>query len=400
VSSLSARFPWRWAVFCFFALSSTLNFLDRQILVALIPELMVEFSLSAGDFGDVLFAFSATYALTAPLAGLLIDRLGLRFGSSLAVGLWSLTGMATALVNGMAGLVVVRALLGVTEAAGIPGTGKAAAIYLEPRQRALGSAVSQIGLTLGGVTAPLFAQWISSAYGWRAAFVAAGALGFVWIPAWLVLSRRATAHPAAAHHAPVSTRDVLRDRRYWALLAANMLLMSIYSLWVNWTTTFLVLAHGMPQAQANARLAWIPPIFASLGGLAGGWFSMRLASGTGGIVAARLRAIALGCLLMLANAAVAWTPSAGLATAIICLSYFACVLASVNLYALPLDLFGPERAAFCVAGLTSVYGVLQAVFSPIAGRVIDRYGFGPLCMVAALLPLAGYALLRLVLGRR
>jgi MFS transporter, ACS family, hexuronate transporter len=392
LSLSSSRFPLRWIAVSVIALSSTLNYLDRQILAALAPRLMSEFHLKAGDYGYIITAFSITYAFTAPLAGLFIDRVGLRLGSSLAVGAWSLASIATGFVESLRGLIACRASLGIAEAAGIPGTGKAAAIYLEPNERAFGSAVSQIGLTLGSLGAPLAAEWISARYGWRATFVMAGAMGFVWIPIWLLVARRAPQSPLA--DAPrVPLRSVLTDRRYWCLLASNVLLMTIYSLWVNWTTVFLVRTHGLSQLQANSQLAWIPPIFATAGGLTGGWLSFRW-SASQGAIGAKLRAFRLGAFLALSSAVVPFLPSPQVATAGICLSFFACVVASVNLYALPLDIFGPGRAAFCVAGLTSAYGFLQAVFSPLVGRVVDRVGFSPVCIGVALLPLIAYSVVR------
>jgi len=62
-------------------------------------------------------------------------------------------------------------------------------------------------------------------------------------------------------------------------------------------------------------------------------------------------------------------------------------------------LFGPARAAFAVSGLTSVYGLLQGVFSAAVGRIVDGYGFGPVCVAAAVLPLGSWAVLRLALRR-
>lgn len=85
----------RWAVIGVFALANAINFLDRQILAALAPQLMAEFGLTAAGYGDVILAFSVAYAAGAPAAGWLIDRVGLRWGSSLAVGFWSLAAMAT-----------------------------------------------------------------------------------------------------------------------------------------------------------------------------------------------------------------------------------------------------------------------------------------------------------------
>lgn len=390
----------RWLAIAIFALANALNFMDRQILAALAPQLKQEFHITNAGYGDVLFAFSICYALAAPLAGLLIDRVGLTAGSSLAVGIWSLAGMATGWTTSLGGLIGCRAALGVGEAGGIPATGKASAVYLPPRERALGSAVFQIGLTIGAIASPLLAESISRAYGWRSAFVFIGALGFVWIPLWWFVSRRVPreGEPASAVSTPV--REILRDRRYWALLAANILLMSVYSLWVNWTTVFLVDVHHMPQQQANYHLAWIPPVFATAGGLFGGWLTLRWSKGQHDVTPARLRVILIGSVLLLAGALVPWMPTPQLATAVICLSFFACVASSVNIYALPLDLFGVRSAGFAVSGLTSVYGLLQGVFSSAVGRVVDRYGFTPVCLTVALLPMASWFVLHLALRRK
>lgn len=388
----------RWLVIAVFALSNAINFMDRQILAALAPQLMEEFQLTAAGYGDVILAFSIAYAAGAPLAGWLIDRIGLRWGASLAVGFWSMAGMATGWVNSTAALVACRAALGLGEAGGVPATGKASALYLPPRERAMGSAVFQIGLTLGAILAPLAAQGIARTWGWRMAFVTLGAAGLVWIPLWLAVERRAPAAAPRPRQAE-GAAALLGESRYWALLAANVLLMAVYSLWVNWTTVFLVREHGLAQAEANYRFAWIPPIFATLGGLAGGWLTMRWSAGKQDVTPARMRTILLASLLLLGGAAVPWMPGPGWAIAVICLSLFACVASSVNIYAMPLDLFGAHRAAFAVSGLTAVYGALQGVFSSIAGRVVDRYGFAPVCVAAALLPAASWAVLHAALGR-
>ena len=418
--------PWvsiRWLAIAVIALSSSLNFLDRQVLAALAPQLMREFRITAAQYGDVIFAFSICYALAAPLAGLFIDRLGLRLGTTLAVAGWSLAGLTTGLTSTLGQLTVCRSVLGVAEAGGIPGTGKACAIYLKPQERAIGSGITQMGLSFGAIAAPILAETCSRTWGWRSAFMVAGALGFAWIPLWMWISGRAgrmtleedkvvaegrsgdrprtlgsAPLPGTAAARPVTAGAILSDPRYWAILAANVLSMLAYSLWVNWTTVFLVRVHHMPQHLANTQFAWIPPVFASAGGLFGGWLAMRWYDGKN-IIRARMKAILTSALVLLATALVPLASSAGLATALICLSFFACVLGSVNIYSLPLDIFGSSRAAFAVSGLTSVYGLLQGVFSSIAGRVVDAQGFAPLCIAVALCPLGAWLVLRVALRK-
>jgi MFS transporter, ACS family, aldohexuronate transporter len=389
-SADAARF--RWLVLAVFVLSSAINYLDRQTLATLAPVLRAEFHLSNAEYGLILTAFSITYASAAPFAGMLIDRVGLNRGITLAVGLWSCAGIATGVTRGLGGLVGCRAALGVAEAAGIPGAGKAIHQYLRPAERALGNAVNQAGISLGLILAPPVATYLAVRAGWRQAFVITGILGLIWIPVWHWASRRASA--AAAPKLDASRGGaMLRDRRLWAFVAANALSMIGYSLWTNWTTLFLVEVHGLTLVQA-AWYAWIPPVFAAVGGAAGGWFSLRLINHGVAALGARFRVCLAAGIVSLATAAIPLAPSPAWASAGISLSIFAVSAFSVNMYTMPLDAFGGARAAFAISILVSSYGAVQAIVSPAFGRVIDVFGYAPLAVTAALTPLAACAVLR------
>jgi ACS family hexuronate transporter-like MFS transporter len=390
--------PARWIAFGVFTLATALNYLDRQLLAALAPAIRNEFDLSNAQYGLLLSAFSLAYAFSSPVAGVFIDRVGLNRGISLSVAAWSLAGIATGLVSSFAGLLGVRAALGLAESGGIPASGKANALYLPPKERALGAALNQIGLSLGAAGAPLAAAWLAARHGWRAAFVLTGLLGFVWIPLWLATSRAIPPVAGVSGAAPAPLRDLARDRRLWGLVAANVLSMVLFSLWTNWTTLFLVGEHGLDQAEANRRLAWIPPVFANLGGLFGGWAAYRLIRSGAASETARLRICRWAGWALLATASVPYLPSPGLATLGISLSFFWTTAMSVNIYAMPLDLFGAGRAASAIAALTFAFGLMQTVISPAIGALIDRYGFGPVCAFGSVLPLAAAAVLRATLS--
>jgi ACS family hexuronate transporter-like MFS transporter len=385
--------PLRWVAVLVFLFSSTLNYLNRQLLAAVAPSLKIEFHLTDRDYGYVLLAFSIVYAAAAPFAGLFIDRVGLSRGMTIAVGAWSLTGMATGLAGGFESLLLCRALLGAAQAAGIPGSGKATGTYLLPHELALGSAVSQIGLSIGGVAAPLLVGYLAGPFGWRSVFAFCGALGFVWIPAWLYTARRVPKQRESRAGGLVAVGQMLRDRRFWGLVIANILYMTMYTLWTNWTTLYFVEARGMTQAQANRQFAWIPPIFATAGGLAGGAMAFRLIRAGMSVTSARLRVCALSALLLLATAAVPLMPGAGWAAAAISFSFFWVTAMSTNVYVMPIDFFGVARAAFGVSALTFAYGLMQAVVSPLIGELIHRYGFGTVCVAFSVLPLASVAVL-------
>ncbi len=387
------RLPARWLAIAVFVLSSALNYLDRQILAQLAPVLKDEFSLTNRDFGLILSGFSLVYAFASPVAGMFVDRVGLNRGISLALGLWSLAGAATGFVNGFASLIAARGALGMFQAAGVPAVGKAIRTYLLPKERAVGQAMSQLGISLGAALAPPLATWLAIHFGWRSAFWVTGAAGFVWIPLWLLIARRTPAQPDAAAPPSGGPGEVLRDRRIWLYVAANILGMAAYTLWTNWTTIYLVQMHSL-RLEETAWLAGIPPLVAPLGGFLGGWLSLRLIHGGAAPLNARYRACRLSAMGMLITAAVPLTPSPILATAAISVSFLFASAFSVNLYAMPLDAFRPERAAFGVSMLTGAYGAMQTVVSPLIGQLVDRWGFQPVCVMAALLPLAGILILR------
>jgi ACS family hexuronate transporter-like MFS transporter len=93
--------PPRWRVMFVFVLASALSYLDRQILSALAPTIKAEYGLDDLQFGWVVSTFSFVYALSAPLAGLFIDRAGLTIGICTSIGFWSMAGVATGFTTGL-----------------------------------------------------------------------------------------------------------------------------------------------------------------------------------------------------------------------------------------------------------------------------------------------------------
>jgi ACS family hexuronate transporter-like MFS transporter len=396
VSSPEAPSRGRWIAASVFALSSMLNYLDRLLLASVAPLIIKEFHLSNEDYGWLLSGLALAYALASPLAGMLLDRLGFNRGGTLAVGVWSACCAATAAARGFGGMIAARIGLGTAESAGIPAFAKMNATYLPQREQAVGLAISQVGLSLGGVLAPALVFWMLPRFTWRAPFVVAGLLGFLWIPLWLAVSK---AIPPAAQPAPRRAYSATSwtDRRMLVLAVVNILWMGTYVLWSNFTTLFLT--HSFHEtARSAAVYAWFPPVAANLGGFFGGWLSLRWIRAGVDPVTARVRAIlvsAVGCLITLA---VPFAPGSLIATGLIGASYFAAVAGSVNVYSIPLDLFGPAGAATATSMLVAAYGLLQTVLSPLIGRLVDQQGFAPVCVLVSLPPLAGWLVLRWTIG--
>jgi ACS family hexuronate transporter-like MFS transporter len=382
----------RWLALSIFVLSTAINYLDRQTLATVAPLLRRELQLSNTDYGLLLTAFSVAYSVSAPFMGMLIDRMGLNRALPLAVAVWSATGIATALTRGIGGLLACRTVLGATEAAGIPGAGKAIHQYLKPGERALGNAINQAAVSLGMIVAVPLATIVAVRWGWRQAFLVTGLLGLAWIPLWNWVSRWLGTEPSPLP-APGAAFEILRDPAIWALVVANGLAMIPYSLWTNWTTLYLVDVHRLSLAEA-AWYAWIPPVFAVVGGLAGGGLSLRFVARGLAPARARVQVCLAASVLALTTALVSLAPTAAWASAGISVSIFAVSAFSVNIYSLPLDVFGGARAAFAVSVLVASYGAVQAIVSPLFGKVIDIYGYGPVAAAAGVTPLAASWVLR------
>ncbi len=382
----------RWAAVSFFALASAWNYLDRLTLSAAAPRIRAEFHLTNTDYGWLLSAFALAYALASPVMGWFLDRLGLERGICWAVGLWSLATAFCGWSRSLGQLVASRVFLGIWESVGVPAAGKINAIYLEPKDRAIGAAMTQVGLSIGGIGAPLL---VASMAGWRSPFFVCAALGLGWIPVWLAVRRRVQPYAVVAPQSASlrGAMELLREPRLLRLVAANILWMGIYTLWSNWTTLYLVHQYNLTTAQA-AAYAWFPPLASTLGAFAGGWISRRaIVRGSANVPARVLGTLvsAAGCLVTLAAPAM---PTALLATAVIAASYFWATAGSVNLYTIPVDIWGGERAGMAISALVFAYGLLQTAISPLIGFLVDHYGYTPVCWLVALPPLAGWWLLR------
>jgi ACS family hexuronate transporter-like MFS transporter len=332
--------------------------------------------------------------------GLLIDRIGLNAGAGLAVGSWSLATLWHAGVRGIDAMVGARLLLGVAQGGGIPAAGKAMSTYLEPGERALGNAMSQIGISLGLSFAPLLANAIYPNHGWRPVFAVAGLLGFLWLPLWFWLARRTPQQPAETQRTQVSLGVLLSRSTYWGLVIATMLTMTVYSFWTNFAVEFLVLSRGIPAGVARGY-SWMPFLAGGLGGIAGGVVSLRMSRAGIRLPVARRRSVAHGgAIILLATALAPMVPTPALSSLCIGVSFFFSAYLSVNLYALPLDLFGRERAAFTMASITFAYGAMQSILSPWVGWSVEHTGgFNQVCLVCAILPVLGVGVLFLTRDR-
>ncbi|HEX4771806.1 MAG TPA: MFS transporter [Bryobacteraceae bacterium] len=388
----------RWLAVTIFVLSSTLNYLDRQILSVFAPQIVAQFHTNLTNFGWLLSLFSISYAAAALFAGWFLDRAGVNRAISAAVAWWSLAAVASGLAPTFAWLGVSRAALGIGESAGVPAVGKLNGIYLKPEERALGAAVNQVGLSFGSALIPLWVA-LAGVTSWRVPFLCAGLLGWLWIPLWRVVNRwippACGEIDAPAPKAQRSSWSALRDRRLIILVAANVLWMGSYSLWSNWSFIYYTRVYHVSLKEAASYL-WIPPLVSNIGGFFGGWLSLAWMRRNQSAVSSRRRAVWVSTFGGLLGLLLPLTTHPGWGTVLISTSFFFALAGSVNIYALPIDIFGASRAGFAIAALTCAFGILQTVTSPIIGWLSDHHLYTQVIWIATAPLLLSAAILQLL----
>ena len=166
-----------------------INYFDRTVLAIAMPELIRAFALTPVAAGYLLSSFIWTYAPCQLPAGLVLDRWGTRKTAARCIALWS---AATALAGasiGYGSLFFTRLLLGVGESPTFPLAARAIREWAPVKERALAFSISGSGPAFGTAFGAVVVAWLIGAVGWRMAFVVSGALGFIWIAAWLSLFR-------------------------------------------------------------------------------------------------------------------------------------------------------------------------------------------------------------------
>ena len=220
--------------------------------------------------------------------GRVLDQVGVRLGFSAAIVFWSVAAMGHALARTVAGFSIARASLGIGEAGNFPGAVKAVAEWFPKKERALATGIFNAGSNVGAIIAPLAVPWIALTWGWRWAFIATGAIGFLWLLFWLPLYRDPTSHPRVspaelAHirsdptetTAPVPWASLLRYRQTWAFIVGKSLTDPVWLFYLFWLPKFLDTNWGVKLSGLAAPLVAIY-VLADVGSVGGGWFSSRL----------------------------------------------------------------------------------------------------------------------------
>jgi len=396
----------RWWVAGLLFLATVINYLDRQALSLLAPMLRDLFGISNTEYARILFAFLLAYMIMQAGSGRLMDRLGTRRGFALSIAFWSVAAVLHAAARSALGFGAARFLLGLGEAGNWPGAVKAISEWFPSRQRGTAIGFFNSGSIVGALVAPLVVPWIALRFGWQAAFLLTGALGFLWLVPWLWFYHRPEAHPgisqgeleeirADAGPPPgpaVPWRHLLRHRDVWALFAGRMLADPVWWFYAFWLPEYLKRERGFSM-ELIGELSWIPFLTAGIGSILGGMASGRLIRGGRRGVTARKVVMGASALGMLAGIPAVFSAHVAVCLALISTVTFAYAAWAANILVLPADIFPND----VVASVTGIAGTGAAIggmaFTLATGFAVDHYSYAPVFVAAGLMPVASFLIL-------
>lgn len=377
---------YRWTVCALLFFATTINYIDRQVIGILQPVLKQEIGWSDSQYGYIVTAFQAAYAIGLLLAGRLMDALGTKIGYAASLVVWSFAAMAHALARSVFGFGAARFALGLGEAGNFPAAIKTVAEWFPKKERALATGIFNAGSNVGAILAPLLVPWIVIHWGWPEAFVFTGAIGFIWLIFWFIYydmperSRRLkTAElnyirsDAEESAVKIPWLQLMRHRQLWAFALGKFLTDPIWWFYLFWVPTFLYNTYNLKLTQLGLPLVTIY-LLADVGSIGGGWLSSWFIKRGWDVNKSRktamlICAIAVVPIIFASQAKDLWSAVLllGLATA-------AHQGWSANIFTTASDMF-PKKAVGSVVGFGGMAGSVGGmIFSASAGLILEFTG--------------------------
>lgn len=388
----------RWLVVGLVFVAIVLNYVDRQILALLKPTLQAEFHWSDRDYSHMASAFQFAAAIAFLGTGWFIDKVGLRPGFALGVGVWSLAGMAHAFVSSVAGFVGVRAVLGVAESIGTPAAVKTAATYFEPRERSIALGLGGIAPNVGAILTPLLIPLMALMMGWKATFLIAGGLGLVWVVVWLAV--RLPEQPQSEAEAPaMAWSALLTDRRQWAIILGKALTDQVWWFLLFFLPDLFHRVFGLDQSALGLPVALVYAM-AAVGGITAGFLPAALMGRGWSVNAARKVTMLIYAVMVLPVPLLIHAQSPWLAAFIVGVALFAHQGFSTSLFGLTTDVF-PARVVGSAIGIGAFAGNLSGMaMIEFTGWSLDAgHGYLPMLLICAFTYLAALGVIHLLLPR-
>ncbi len=338
----------RWWVVGLIAAATVINYIDRQALPVLWPDIAEDLypDKTADERKDIyaiistVFIFS--YAFGQAIFGRIFDWVGTRLGFALSIGFWSLATALHAFARGVVSLSIFRSILGIAEAGNWPGAAKGNAEWFPTKERAFAQGLFNSGAAIGGIIAFPTIGLLSVYFSWQYIFVLVGLLGLLWlIPWWILVKSPPSQHPwiteeekdyilngqlnqsvsdtesretydsvsnilddELAQATPEvegynpTTGQLLRHKESWGVIIASAVIDPIWWLFIFWIPIYLNEVYGM-DVKSIGLYAWVPYVGAMIGAWFGGLLAQNRIKVGWSVNRTRKFVITLGCLIML-----------------------------------------------------------------------------------------------------
>ena len=390
----SAVGNYRWVICALLFFAATINYIDRQVIGILKTTIHDEIRWTEVGYSWVVFSFQAAYAIGLLGVGRLMDRIGTRKGFSLAIVFWSLAAMGHALAHTVLGFGVARFFLGLGEAGNFPAAIKTVAEWFPKKERALATGIFNSGANIGAVVAPLVVPWLAATYGWQSAFIATGALGFLWLAFWLIFYHRPEEHPRiSAYEMGYIQSDppdkspsypwlpLFSKREMWAYAVGKALTDPIWWFYLFWFPKYLQETFGLSLKEIVLPTLVVYNI-CSIGSVGGGWLSGFLMKRGWDLNSARKTTMLTFAIAVVPVLYAPYCKSLWVVVALVGLATAAHQGWSANLFTIVSDMF-PRAAVGSVVGIGGTMGAIAGVGLQIAtGYIVQlTHSYLPLFLI-------------------
>lgn len=392
----------RWRIILLVMVGTALNYLTRAIMGVAAPYLMGDLGIGEKEYSYIASAFQVGIILQ-PIAGFLLDTIGLKTGLAIFAFAWGSLTIAHALPNSWQVFVGLRGLLGFAEGTAHPGGLKAVSEWFPAKERGLAGGIYNIGASFGGVLAPPLVAFAILVWNWRAAFIITGIVAVAWALLWLAVYQPPRRHSRItpeeldriesgqeAHVQETGARpsllSILRRRNFWGIALPRFLADPTWGTLFIWMPLYLSTVRGM-DIREIALFAWLPFVAADVGCLFGPALVLWMQRRGMGLINARRCAFTLGSLMMTPVMFTGFVESPYAAIALFCLAGFAHQTLSVTVITMASDLF-PRNELGTAAGLAGTFansGVL--IFTLLVGHYVTTIGYEPFFVALGLLDL-------------
>jgi MFS family permease len=257
------------------ALVSTLTYYDRNLVYVLSESIKLDLSLSDAQVGMLTgLAFSAPYCMAALVGGRFSDRSARVAVLSASIVFWSLATSIAGVSRGLGGLALSRAVVGASEAVGVPASHAVAADAYSSRYRGrLFGFIALMGV-VGELAALILGGVLNDRFGWRATFMLSGVPGIILaLVCFFTIGRHSTLAPASNRSAPgygVILRALGKRRAYSLLVVGFTLTFFGNYAFFSWMPALLMRNHHMTTSQIGTNVGWVIAVSVLIGTALGG----------------------------------------------------------------------------------------------------------------------------------